>query len=61
MFHYFPSSGDFFHLLITFANSLETNQSPNLDPNCPEKYFEEVKLEKNIGRQQQSMKITMHV
>ena len=32
-------SGDFFHLLITFANSLDLDQArqnvgPDLDPNC---------------------------
>ena len=35
----FPASGDFCHLLITFANSLgpdhtQQNIGPDLDPNC---------------------------
>ena len=35
----FPASGDFYHLLITFANSLDPGQArqnvgPDLDPNC---------------------------
>ena len=34
-----PTSGDFCHLLITFANSLDPDQAiqnvgPDLDPNC---------------------------
>ena len=34
-----PASGDFCHLLITFANSLDPDQDqqnlrPDLDPNC---------------------------
>ena len=34
-----PASGDFCHLLITFANSLDPDQArqnvgPDLDPNC---------------------------
>ena len=29
----FPVSGNFFHLLITFANSLDPDQA-DLDPNC---------------------------
>ena len=35
----FPASGDFCHLLITYANSLDPDQAqqsigPDLDPNC---------------------------
>ena len=35
----FPTGDDFCHLLITFANSLDSNQAeqnvgPDLDPNC---------------------------
>ena len=35
----FPASGDFSHLLITFANNLDPDQArqnlePDLDPNC---------------------------
>ena len=39
IFNSFPVSGDFCHLLITFANSLDPDQAgqivgPDLDPNC---------------------------
>ena len=35
----FPASGDFYHLLLTFANSLDQDQArqnagPDLDPIC---------------------------
>ena len=38
-FKFLPASGDFCHLLITFANSLDPHQDrqnvgPDLDPNC---------------------------
>ena len=38
-FNSFPPSGNFCHLLITFANSLDPDQArqqvgPDLDPNC---------------------------
>ena len=38
IFNYFLASGDFFHLLITFANSLDPDQDrqnvgPDLDTN----------------------------
>ena len=38
-FNSLPASGDFCHLLITFANSLDPDQArqnvgPDLDPNC---------------------------
>ena len=39
VFNSFPASSDFYHLLITFANSLDPDQArqkvgPDLDPNC---------------------------
>ena len=39
VFNSLPTSGDFCHLLITFANSLDPDQArqnvgPDLDPNC---------------------------
>ena len=39
VFNSLPSSGDIYHLLITFANSLDTDQAqhkvgPDLDPYC---------------------------
>ena len=39
VFNSLPASGDFCHLLITFANSLDPDQAqqnvgPDLDPNC---------------------------
>ena len=39
LFNSFHDSGDFCRLLITFANSLDTDQArqnvgPDLDPNC---------------------------
>ena len=39
VFNSLPASGDFCHLLIAFANSLDPDQArqnvgPNLDPNC---------------------------
>ena len=39
VFNSMPASGDFCHLLITFANSLDPDQArqnvwPDLDPNC---------------------------
>ena len=39
VFNSLPASGDFCHLLITFANSLDQDQArqnfrPDLDPNC---------------------------
>ena len=39
VFNSLPTSSDFYHLLITFANSLDPDQaqqniSPDLDPNC---------------------------
>ena len=38
-FNSLPASGNFYHLLITFANSLDPDQArqnvgPDLDPNC---------------------------
>ena len=45
----FPANGNFCHLLISFANSLDPDQArqnvgPDLDPNCltdviPERFF----------------------
>ena len=39
VFNSLPASGDFFHLLITFANFLDPDQAgqnvgPDLNPNC---------------------------
>ena len=39
VFNSLPASSDFCHLLITFANSLDSDQArqnvgPDLDPNC---------------------------
>ena len=39
VFNSLPASGDFCHLLIIFANSLDPDQArqnvgPDLDPNC---------------------------
>ena len=34
VFNSLPASSDFCHLLVTFANSLEHNVGPDLDPNC---------------------------
>ena len=39
VFNSLPASGNFYHLLITFANSLDPDQArqnvgPDLDPNC---------------------------
>ena len=39
VFNSLPASGDFCHLLITFANSWDPDQArqkvgPDLDPNC---------------------------
>ena len=57
-FNYFLASGDFCHLLITFANSLDPDQDrqrvrSDLDPNrsdtlivFPKEFFEKVNLKK---------------
>ena len=58
MFNSYLASGDFCHLLITFANSLELDQDrqnvgPDLDPNCftmivfRKIFFEQVYFEKS--------------
>ena len=56
MFNYFPSSRDFFSSADNLCKQFEDKSGPDLDPNCPEKYYEEVKIEKKtFGRQKQSM------
>ena len=58
MINFFPTRGDFCHLLITTANSLDPdvarkNVWPDLDPNfrhsddIPESFFEKVNFKKN--------------
>ena len=66
-FNFLPASGDFYCLLISFANCLNPDQdrenlNPDLDPNClifksialvPVRIFENVNFEKS---QQQTTK-----
>ena len=67
----FPASGDFDHLLITFANSLDPDQArqnvgPDLDPNCltlmvfRKEFFEEVNFRKKSIDDKKASKITLH-
>ena len=65
LFNSFLASGDFFHMLITFANSLDSDQDrqnvgPDLDLNrltlcdsVPERFFLKKIILKKVSRQQQ--------
>ena len=68
----FPASGNFCHLLLTFASSLDPDQAqqnvgPDLDPNLFDTlmvflkdFFEKVNLKKNPQMTKKACKITQH-
>ena len=71
VFNSFPASGDFCHLLITFADSLDPDQARlnvglNMDPNCLtlmvflKDFFVKVNFENKITEDKKACRITQH-